>query len=260
MYPDADDSEKQMVAGIIDDVDRFFAVTIEVVREETMNDTVLRALLGYVANGFPASAHDMPAGASKYWQFRHDMSADNGVLVYNDRVVIPSSLRNRVLENLHSAHQGTTNMTSRAQSCIFWPGMSADIQKTRDHCKTCNRNAPSQARLPPQQPRVPKSPFELICADYFKLRGKQYLVIADRLSGWPEILKVPPGSPSSGSKGLCNALRCVFASFGAPEEITSDGGPEFVSDETKDFLARWGTQHRLSSAYFPSQMDVPKLL
>ena len=29
------------------------------------------------------------------------------------------------------------------------------------------------------------------------------------------------------------------------------GGDEFTSSELKDFLVRWGTKHRLSSAYFP---------
>ena len=36
-----------------------------------------------------------------------------------------------------------------------------------------------------------------------------------------------------------------------PEEISNDGGPEFVSNEAKEFYIRWGVAHRLSSAYFP---------
>ena len=37
-----------------------------------------------------------------------------------------------------------------------------------------------------------------------------------------------------------------------PVELSSDGGPEFDSVETKDFLSRWGVRHRISSSYFPS--------
>ena len=43
----------------------------------------------------------------------------------------------------------------------------------------------------------------------------------------------------------------MFATFGVPEEISSDGGPEFVARESVDFFNRWGVKHRLSSAYFP---------
>ena len=44
----------------------------------------------------------------------------------------------------------------------------------------------------------------------------------------------------------------MFVTFGVPVEISSDGGPEFKAQETKDFLNRWGVRHRLSSAYHAS--------
>ena len=56
---------------------------------------------------------------------------------------------------------------------------------------------------------------------------------------------------TSGSKGLCNAFRRVFATFGVPREISSDGGPEFTAAESLTFYRRWGSHHRLSSAYNP---------
>ena len=101
------------------------------------------------------------------------------------------------------------------------------------------------------EPRIPKSPFEMIYADYCKLQGKNYLIIGDRLSGWTEVFRTKSGSPTAGSKGLCEALRHVFVTFGVPDDLSSDGGPEFSAMETKDFLDRWGVKHTLSSAYFP---------
>ena len=38
---------------------------------------------------------------------------------------------------------------------------------------------------------------------------------------------------------------------GIPESITSDGGPEFASHTTRDFLSSWCVHHRTSSAYNP---------
>ena len=64
-------------------------------------------------------------------------------------------------------------------------------------------------------------------------------------------MRVNCGGPSSGGKGLCRALRQLFSTFGVPEEITSDGGPEFTSNEVATLLKTWGVKHRLSSAYFP---------
>ena len=65
------------------------------------------------------------------------------------------------------------------------------------------------------------------------------------------MVKADPGSSLSGAKGLCEALRRIFVTFGVAEEISTDGGMEFVSAEASDFYSRWGTTHRLSSAYFP---------
>ena len=39
--------------------------------------------------------------------------------------------------------------------------------------------------------------------------------------------------------------------FGVPEELSSDGGPEFIAKDTEDFLHRWEVMHRLSSTYHP---------
>ena len=46
-------------------------------------------------------------------------------------------------------------------------------------------------------------------------------------------------------------MSVFFATFGVPDELSSDGGPEFVAIYTSDFLKKWGIHHRVSSAYFP---------
>ena len=42
-----------------------------------------------------------------------------------------------------------------------------------------------------------------------------------------------------------------FATFGVPDKISTDGGPEFTAFATQQFLKTWGVEHRVSSAYFP---------
>ena len=45
--------------------------------------------------------------------------------------------------------------------------------------------------------------------------------------------------------------RELFAAYGAPDEVASDGGPPFTSGEFKAFLDDWGIKHRLSSVEYP---------
>ena len=71
-----------------------------------------------------------------------------------------------------------------------------------------------------------------------------------RLSGWVEIFKAPHGTAQAGAQGPIAAIGALFATFGVPEDISSDGGPEFTSAATADFLTRWEVRRRMSSAYF----------
>ena len=107
-------------------------------------------------------------------------------------------------------------------------------------------------RLNPLSTKVPhplhSSRYLLI---FFQFAGHHYLVVGDRLSGWSEIYSAPSGTAYAGAKGLVQCLRLFFRTFGVPHEISSDGGPEFTADTTKQFLARWDVRHRLSSAYYP---------
>ena len=159
--------------------------------------------------------------------------------------------RSDVLQILHSAHQGISAMESRARSIVFWPGMTCDIQSTRDTCQACNKNAPSQAAMPPAEQSIPSTPFEAIFADFFSYGGNHYLVAGDRLSSWVEIFKAPHGTAQAGAEGLITVLRSLFATFGVAEELSSDGGLEFTATKTTDFLSKWGVGHRVSSAHFP---------
>ena len=53
------------------------------------------------------------------------------------------------------------------------------------------------------------------------------------------------------SQTLTTTCRSLFAAYGAPEELSSDGGPQFQSTAFKKFLENWGVKHRLSSAEYP---------
>jgi len=67
-------------------------------------------------------------------------------------------------------------------------------------------------------------------------------VAVDRYSNWPIIKR-----GLHGAKGLTNILRCLFATYVIPDELSSDGGPEFTSLETVKFFNNWGVHHPLLS-------------
>ena len=203
-------------------------------------------LLNTIEDGFPETKSDLCEDIRPYHQYRNQLTSFDGVVLCNDRIVIPPLLRNRILESLHSAHQGITQICSRADSSFFWPGMTPAISEMREKCSQCNRMAPSQPSMPPTPPIQPVYPFQAIVADYFNYKGHHYLVAVDRYSNWPIVEET-----ASGSSGLIRSLRRTFVTFGIAEELTSDGGPEFTAAQTKSFLDAWKVSHRFSSVAFP---------
>ena len=79
--------------------------------------------------------------------------------------------------------------------------------------------------------------------------GCYYAVVVDRYSNWPSVFRSQ--GDSSGSKGIISHLRQYFGKYSVPEEIASDGGPEFISEQTQKFFKDWQVHHRKSSVAFP---------
>ena len=218
-------------------------VTWDRVRIATTSE--LHHLYDIIQTGFPNNRQDMPSDLREYYQFQNDLTTVDGVILYKTRVVIPPSLRHEVIDTLHAAHQGTTSMLARAETTVFWPGITLAIHNKRSTCHSCNRNAPSNPYSPPTPLAIPDYPFQLICADFFHYKGQHYLVIVDRYSNWPIVDRA-----DNGTKGLIDCLKRTFTTFGIAEELSSDGGPEFTSATFQSFLTQWGVRHRISSVAF----------
>nr|XP_039264278.1 uncharacterized protein LOC120340092 [Styela clava] len=139
-------------------------------------------------------------------------------------------------------------MVARAKDCVYWPGMNKCILNFKSSCSTCSYIAPSQVQetIIPTPP--PQWPFQQICADLFYLNGNDYIAITDRFSGWIEIAHFHR-SPST--KRIIPVFEQLLTRFGCAEELSTDGGPQFASEEFKKFLEIWGVKGRISSAHYP---------
>ena len=222
------------------------SVTWDMVKEATSSDNNMVHLTELIESGFVQHLDELPEALRPYHQYRSDLSTLDGVVVFKDRIVIPPSLRNTVLDSLHAAHQGINSMIAHAESAVFWPGITKSIKERRSRCRQCDVMAPSQPSMPPTTPPTPEYPFQYLCSDFFHYMGKYYLVSVDRYSNWPIVDRA-----KDGSAGLINCLRRSFVTYGIPEELASDGGPEFTSRSTESFLKSWGVRQRISSTAFP---------
>ena len=73
------------------------------------------------------------------------------VILWEIRDIIPPSLTNRLLQELHEEHPGIVAMKAVARSYIWWPNLNAEIELTGRICEVCQAvpNAPPSAPLYP---------------------------------------------------------------------------------------------------------------
>ena len=188
---DNDLAEIALIGRRLRDVSTCTAILWSEIVAESMADPTISLLVSTIQKGFPPILRELDSSLAPYWNIRNYLFVEENVVWYNDRIILPPSLRPRALEVLHSAHQGVSSMEDRARSVVYWPGITHDIQLTRSNCADCCKNAPSQAPLPAAAPEIPSTPFESIFADFFEIGGYHYLVVGDRLSGWVEVLSSP---------------------------------------------------------------------
>ena len=65
--------------------------------------------------------------------------------------------------------------------------------------------------------------------------GHNYMVYADRLTGWWEMAHLPNDSTSNRLKDI---FRLYFSRWGAPKKISTDRGTNLVSKEITSFFKR----------------------
>ena len=89
---------------------------------------------------------------------------------------------------------------------------------------------------PMLQSALPSHPWEKVGADLFQLKGSTYLVVVDYYSRYMEIQKL---TSTTSSAGVIYAMKGIFSRHGIPVEFMSDIGPQFASQELKEFAERY---------------------
>ncbi|KAL8582115.1 hypothetical protein ACOMHN_004035 [Nucella lapillus] len=182
----------------------------------------------------------------QYWTNRQHFSIVNDILLFDSRIVIPREMRLEMLNRLHEGHLGIVKCRALAQTSIWWPYISSQIEDLVNKCSKCHKHRPLH-REPLLPSSIPERPWERVATDLLELKGKTYIVVVDYLSRWAEIRPLKTET----SKATINALKSIFATHGIPDIVMSDNGPNFASCEFMDFAQNYKFTHNTSSPRYP---------
>ena len=92
---------------------------IELIHEETSKDPTLTLLRHYIHMGWPNDCRILLQELHTFWNYREDLSMENGLITKGARLLIPSTLRKKVLEQIHNGHLGIEKCMLKARDCIL---------------------------------------------------------------------------------------------------------------------------------------------
>ena len=130
------------------------------------------------------------------------------------RTVLPTTLQQPILNELHTAHPGVARMKAKAHGHVWWPGINGDIEETAGRCQQCikARKAPPAAPLLPSL--WPTAPWQDIHVDFATHQSNHYLIVVDAHSHCPEV--IGPMKTTT-AESTINALRNIFEKIRAPK-------------------------------------------
>ncbi|XP_061904359.1 uncharacterized protein K02A2.6-like [Entelurus aequoreus] len=216
------------------------------IKKVTRNDPELSEVMDIVVKGRPAGD---TVRLKPYMGRRLELSVQSGCLLWGRRVIIPLSLREKMLQQLHAGHSGIVKMKEIARSYFWWPGMDKQIEEMATSCSACHktRNNPPLAPLHPWE--YPQEPWQRVHIDFAgPVEDRMFLVAIDAHSKWPEVAIMR----STTTERTIERLGEMFCRIGSPVQLVSDNGPQLVSHEMSAFLQANGVQHVTSAPYHPA--------
>ncbi|MCG8113536.1 MAG: RNase H-like domain-containing protein, partial [Candidatus Thiodiazotropha taylori] len=178
----------------------------------------------------------------QYLPVRFELSAIGKLVLRGTRIVIPESLRDRILTLAHEGHPGIVNMKKILRSKIWWPGIDRQVEQFCKSCYRCQLVSQTTKPEPMARTELPAGPWQHLAADLLGPlpTGESILVLVDYYSRFfeVEIMK------STTSDKVIKAINKFFVTHGLPLSLQTDNGPQFVSESFKNFLSENGITHR----------------
>ncbi|CAM1326889.1 Uncharacterised protein g9345 [Pycnogonum litorale] len=144
----------------------------------------MSTVMRYAKEVWPQVVDNSEVGYFK--KLKDSLTTENGCRFHASRIVIPSRLRQRVLELIHLGHFGMQRMKQLARTVVYWPHIDDDIEREVRTCSACaeHQNKPPKPANHPWM--LLGKPWSRVHVDHsINFLGYNWLVIVDAYSKYP---------------------------------------------------------------------------
>ena len=224
------------------------AVTWQDLLEKTLADKELSSLKDAIARGYFTAGERCVLGP-QYDPIFTELAVVGGLIVRGARIVVPKSLRDKVVKLAHEGHHGITKTKEYLRTRVWFPGLYKLVEAHVQHCHPCQVVTMSHEREPLRMTPMPREPWKEVAMDFWGAihTGEYLLVTVCKQSRWAEVEFVT----STSTRAVVPRLDKTFASLGIPESVSSDNGPPFNGQEFSDFSKYLGFRHERKTPLNP---------
>uniref|UniRef100_A0A914XD63 RNA-directed DNA polymerase n=1 Tax=Plectus sambesii TaxID=2011161 RepID=A0A914XD63_9BILA len=133
-------------------------------------------------------------------------------------------------------------MKRLAHKHFWWPGLNKDVGQLVTTCEACRSVLNNTPKVPLQPWPVAERPWKRIHINFAgPFLDAMWFIIVDAYSKWPEVIQMKLGKTTT--MAVINGLSEMFSPYGIAEEIVSDNGTQFMSEEFQQWCSQQGILH-----------------
>ncbi|KAI5102200.1 hypothetical protein C0J45_7552 [Silurus meridionalis] len=126
-------------------------------------------------------------------------------------------------------------------------GLSTAVRAYIGKCAVCRTVDVRQQKETMYAHDIPMRPWAKVGTDLFSFNNRAYLITVDYFSNFWEIDCL--AKTSSGA--VIHKVKAHFARHGIPDTVISNNGPQYSSQEFRQFSTAWEFRHVTSSSAYP---------
>ena len=81
-------------------------ISVAEIQQASSTDNHLQQLKGIIITGWPDSRDELHVDLLPYWSYRDKLAVIDGIILKGKHIIILNSLREQVLNQLHTNHMG----------------------------------------------------------------------------------------------------------------------------------------------------------
>lgn len=119
-------------------------------------------------------------------------------------------MKKEMLERMHYNQLGVEKTSLRAKEHIFWSGIYKEIKEKVSNCTICLKYQNNNQEETLQNRDLPNRPWEMLTTDLFEFNGKNYLIVVDMYSRFPEVILLNSTTSNSVINHLKEYIRSTW--------------------------------------------------